>query len=304
VPPLTIAKRSQLIAEASALTALGLLLLPTPARAGPLLPLPSAPACSQWAFPGNFVLKQSNGDTVRFEATGIDVDGFRSVTATGGINGPLQGNYVRGGINGNRVDFEIDWDSLGPDGAIGHYTGAVDNDGYAHGTTYDALSHGPSARWDSQVPLVCATPAAPPAGPAAPPAPAPQPAPDAQTAVARLGVSVNGPKTLPAGQSGTYTVNIGNAGEASAPVELFISFNTPLQQTNQVMPSDGVNCEVQNSSAVRCSIPQFQSKAQASITVQGRGSTPGAGQLVVNINSSDPGAQFVQKSQQLAVAIT
>ena len=31
---------------------------------------------------------------------------------------------------------------------------------------------------------------------------------------------------------------------------------------------------------------------------------PGAGQLVVNINSSAPGAQFVQKSQQLNVTIT
>ncbi|MFY9918506.1 MAG: hypothetical protein WAL26_08930 [Mycobacterium sp.] len=239
---------------------------------------------------------------MRFEATGSDVDGFRSVAATGGINGPLQGNYVRGGIKGNRVDFDIDWDSLGPDGAVGRYTGAVDNNGYAHGTTHDALSNGPSARWDSQVPLVCATPAAPPAP--APPAPAPEPAPDAQTAVARLGVSVSGPKTLPAGQSGTYTVNIGNAGDASAPVELFISFNVPLQQTNQVAPSDGFNCEVLNSSAVHCSIPQFLSKAQTSIVVQGRGSTPGTGQLVVNINSSDPGAQFIQKSQQLNVGIT
>jgi hypothetical protein len=41
----------------------------------------------------------------------------------------------------------------------------------------------------------------------------------------------------------------------------------------------------------------------ANITVQGQGSAPGAAQLVVNINSSDPAAQFVQKSQQLNVTI-
>jgi hypothetical protein len=119
-----------------------------------------------------------------------------------------------------------------------------------------------------------------------------------------LGVAVNGPTTLPAGQSGTYTVNVSNPGDVSAPVELFISFNVPLQQTGQVTPSGGFNCDVLSSSAVHCTVPQFQSKGTASIMVQGRGSAPGAGQLVVNINSSDPGAQFVQKSQQLNVTIT
>jgi hypothetical protein len=83
-------------------------------------------------------------------------------------------------------------------------------------------------------------------------------------------------------------VTVSNPGDASAPVELFISFNGKLQQTGQATPSDR----------------QFQSKGTANITVQGQGSAPGAGQLVVNINSSDPGVQFVQKSQQLNVAIT
>jgi hypothetical protein len=292
-----------MLAAALACSLPGLLLVPSQALAGPLLPLPSAPACSQWAFPGNVVIKQSNGDTVRFTATGSEVNGFQSVTATGGINGPLQGDFVKGDIKGNRVDFEIDWDSLGPDGAVGHYTGVVDNDGHAHGTTRDVLSNGPSARWDSQVPFVCATPAAPPTDPPPAQGPAPQP-PDAQAAAARLGVSVNGPGSLAAGQSGTFNVNIGNAGDVGAPVELFVSFNAPLQQTDQVTPSGGFSCEVLNSAAVHCVIPQFGAKAQAGIVVQGRGSTGGTGQVVVNINSSDPAAQFIQKSQQLNVTIT
>lgn len=122
-----------------------------------------------------------------------------------------------------------------------------------------------------------------------------------------MGVAANGPTTLAAGQSATYTVSVSNPGEASAPVELFIGFNGQLQQAG-FTPSGGFNCEVRNyaggTSWVHCTIPQFQSKATTNITVQGRGSAPGAGQLVVNINSSDPGAQFVQKSQQLNITIT
>jgi hypothetical protein len=123
-----------------------------------------------------------------------------------------------------------------------------------------------------------------------------------------LGVAVNGPTTLPAGQSGTYTVSVSNPGELSAPVELFISFNGNLRQTGQPAPSGGFDCTVNNyaggTSSVHCTVGQFGSKATANITVQGRGSAPGAGQLVVTINSSDPAAQFVQKSQPLNVTIT
>ena len=130
----------------------------------------------------------------------------------------------------------------------------------------------------------------------------------AQTAAARLGVAVNGPPTLTAGMSGTYNVSVSNSGDVSAPVELFISFNGKLQQTGQPGSSGGFDCTVNNysggTSSVHCTVGQFGSKATANITVQGQGSAPGAGQVVVNINSSDPAAQFVQKSQQLNVTIT
>jgi hypothetical protein len=123
-----------------------------------------------------------------------------------------------------------------------------------------------------------------------------------------LGVAVNGPTTLSASTSGTYNVTVSNPGDLSAPVELFISFNGKLQQTGQPAPSGGFDCTVNNyaggTTSVHCTAGQFGSKATANITVQGRGSAPGAGQLVANINSSDPAAQFVQKSQQLNVTIT
>ena len=149
----TISNRSQLIAAMT--IAAGLLTVSPPAQAHPILPL--APACSQWGFPGNFSLKQSNGDTVQFKATGPAISGFPTASATGGINGPFQsGGGVYGGVKGNHVDFDIDWRL---DESLGRYIGVVGNDGFAHGSTYDVYSPAPGARWLSLVPLVCTTPA-------------------------------------------------------------------------------------------------------------------------------------------------
>jgi hypothetical protein len=103
-------------------------------------------------------------------------------------------------------------------------------------------------------------------------------------------------------------VSVSNPGELSAPVELFISFNGNLRQTGQPAPSTGFDCTVNNyaggTTSAHCTAGQFGSKQTATITVQGQGSAPGTGQLVVNINSSDPAAQFVQKSHTLNVSIT
>jgi hypothetical protein len=116
-------------------------------------------------------------------------------------------------------------------------------------------------------------------------------------------VTANGPTSLQVGLSGTYNVIVSNPGIASAPVELSISFGGKLQQTGQLRVPDGFDCS-EGTGSVRCTIPQFQPKTTATVTVQGRGPTAGPGQLTVNINSSDPAAQFVQKSQQLNVTIT
>jgi hypothetical protein len=164
MPQLIIVNRSQLLAAATAITAVGFLTVSPPAQAHPMLPL--APACSQWGFPGNFALKQSNGDTVAFNATGQLAGG--PATATGGGNGPLQGS-VSGGIQGDKLDFKVTWGAH----SVGDYTGSVGSDGFAHGDTGDEwqpIGDGPGsyAHWDSTVPLVCSTPAAPPPA-AAPP---------------------------------------------------------------------------------------------------------------------------------------
>ena len=298
----TSVNRSQLIAAATALAAMGFLTVPAPARAGPMLPLPLAPPCSQFGFTGGFSLRTDSGWQDFMSSTGPATVGGRAASV-GYDNVTKYTGTVSGGIQGRKIDitFRADDDNAG----VTHYTGTVGDDGLVHNGLYTGTNlDGPiSGSWDSiNGPLGC-TDAPPPAAPAQQPAP-----PDAQTAAARLGVAANGPTTLPAGQSGTYTVSVSNPGDVSAPVELFISFNGQLQQTGQATPSGGFDCEVRNyaggTASVHCTVPQFQSKATTNITVQGRGSAPGAGQLVVNINSSDPGAQFVQKSQQLNVTIT
>jgi len=287
----TIVNRSQLFAAATAISAVGFLTIPTPAQAHPMLPL--APACSQYSFPdGDWpILMQNIGSLV--------ITTHHGANAAGRVTGKAVGNVTSGGIysGGRNVDFTITFS----DTRQTRFTGTVGDDGLVHlGVANGWDNGGTGVSWDSTRPLDCAD--------APPPAPAQQPAPPAQTAAARLGVAVNGPTTLAAGQSGIYTVNLSNSGDTGAPVELYVSFGGNLQQSGQVTPSGGVNCEVINNAggttSVHCTVPQFQSKATANIVVQGRGSAPGAGHLTVNINSSDPGAQFVQKSQGLNVSIT
>ncbi len=166
MPQSTIAIRYQLLAFTTAIAAVGFLTVSPPAQAHPMLPFPLAPACSQWGFPGNFSLKQSNGDTVRFDATGPVASG--TATATGGGNGPLNG-YVTGGITGDKLDFSINWGNVFHDASVGHYLGGVGNDGFAHGNTADVFGTAGIAHWDSTVPLVCSTPAASAPAPAAAP---------------------------------------------------------------------------------------------------------------------------------------
>jgi hypothetical protein len=142
----------------------GSLTVSSPAHAGPMLPLPLAPACSQWGFPGVFTLKQTNADAVRFNSTGPVASGLAVAdTPNGRLTGP-----VSGGITADNLDFTIRW-SGSPDNPVGHYTGSVGSDGFAHGDTYDQSSPA-SALWDSTVPLVCTTPAASAPAPASAPA--------------------------------------------------------------------------------------------------------------------------------------
>lgn len=260
--------------------------------------LPLAPPCSQYGFTGNFSLRQSNGYVVRFKSTGQVAGG--QAFATGDSGDKLQGP-VSGGVQGRDVDFTIRWNS----GARGRYFGVVDNDGFAHGDTADEASNtSPSALWDSTVPLGCSTPATLPP-PQQPPSPQPVPA------TADLGITANGPATLQAGLSGTYVVTVSNTGGVSAPGELFIVFAGKLLQTGQITAPGGFACEVRPpdagiNSAIRCTVQQLEPGAKYDVVVQGRGSAPGAGQLVatINPNHSVPENSFGNNSNTKGVTIT
>ena len=107
-------------------------------------------------------------------------------------------------------------------------------------------------------------------------------------AAPELSVYINGPEKLQAGLSGTYNVSATNDGDVSAPAEVFIIFAGKLDQTDQVTASGGLDCEVRHdagiNAAVRCTTPQLQAKTGYNIVVHGRGSAPGAGQVVAKIN--------------------
>lgn len=101
-------------------------------------------------------------------------------------------------------------------------------------------------------------------------------------------VTIDGPASLPVGLSGTYAVHAINGGTDSAPVQLYIVFAGALDQTGQLTADGGFDCTVsrdQGSNAiVRCATQRLEAGTSSEIVVQGRGSAPGAGQLVVNIN--------------------
>jgi hypothetical protein len=281
---MSVSHRCQLFA-AAVLAAGGSLIYSTPASA--------APPCSQFNFyTGDWPMSLAGVGQPQVIQT------HRGPTAAGRVltNGTYQGSVTSGGIYGRNVDFTITF----ANNARRHYTGAVGDDGLVGNGVASDEDGGYAVPWSTGNPLVCID---------APPVTTTQPPPPNTTpATARLAVSVNGPTTLAAGTSGTYNVNVSNPGDVGAPVELYVSYSGNLKQSGQVIPAGGFNCEVQNysggTSSVHCTVGQFAPKATATIVVQGRGSAPGAGGLGVTINSSDPAAQFVQKSQKLNVSIT
>jgi hypothetical protein len=142
-----------LFAAATAISAVGFLTVPAPAHAYPILPL--APACDNYGFNpgGNYGIRQDNGWAVDMRGNGPTATG--DANAHGDSGATMHGS-VSGGVNGRSVDFTINWDS----GPRGHYTGVVDDDGFATGTSTD-LTNGNSTGWHATGRLVCLGTAAP-----------------------------------------------------------------------------------------------------------------------------------------------
>ena len=249
---ITIVNRSLLTAAAMATSALAFLTVSTLAHAHPMLPLAPG-ACSQYAFNGNFSLKQSNGATVVFSSIGPTASG--NATATGGINGPLHG-VVTGGIQGDNLDFSIVWNVNAPGTTAtsqGRYTGFVGADGFAHGDTAEQNvpfgdAPGASAHWDSLVPLVCSTPAASEPTPAPAPAPAPPPVPVSHQPVPPAAPA---PSTVPVTDAitlsfsppglGSITATITNSSELTAKCTYDATGITKTHRDFNVNPKGSTN---------------------------------------------------------------
>ncbi|OBK52397.1 hypothetical protein A5655_22015 [Mycobacterium sp. 1081908.1] len=144
-----------MLGAAIVLGAAALLSAPVLARARP--PVPLDPVCDRYQFIGDYSLRQANGFIVQFRSTGPSASGSASALDSSGKTAMT--GTVSGGIDRTRIDFTIRWGS----GPRGHYTGEIDGDGFARGTTVDEANHGPITNWGATVPLGCATPA--PTGP-------------------------------------------------------------------------------------------------------------------------------------------
>ncbi len=134
------------------------------------------------------------------------------------------------------------------------------------------------------------------------------------SAAADFGVDVMssiGPDTLPAGLSGTYNFGVGNLGDVSSGVELFILFSGKLEQTGQITADNGFECQVMPpdtgiNSAVRCTTQEFVPYTWPTITVHARGTAPGEGHLVITIDPSQavPESSYENNFRQKDVTIT
>jgi hypothetical protein len=295
---LTMVNRSQLLAAATAISAVGLFVtVSPPAQAHPVLPL--APACSQWGFPGVFTLKQTNGDLVRFNSTGPVASGQAEATTPD----REQHGYVQGGsIQGDKLDFTLGWSDV-QGGPVGVYTGVVGSDGFAHGETRDR-DFGETALWDSTVRLVCTTPAASASAPASAPAPAAPPAPPAVSAAADLTMNDTGPTTLQTGLTGTYRVLAANSGNASVPAQVTITFTGNLDVTDDPINGGGFDCAIQAAAGVTRAVVctgQLAPGPPTVIEVRARGSAPGTG--VFNSALSSPGSS-AQHTDNTRITVT
>src|SRR3977135_1794601 len=105
---LTIVNTSQLFAAATAISAMGLLAVPAPARAGPMSPLPLAPPCSQYVFVGDFVISEAGWQTF-FGSAGPVAGGVAAAGSDDNVT-KYTGYVSGGGIQGRNVDFTINFE--------------------------------------------------------------------------------------------------------------------------------------------------------------------------------------------------
>jgi hypothetical protein len=142
------AVRNMLLAAATAINAVGLLTVAAPAQAN---------TCDNYQFPAAFRMAQDNNITVKVSNPATPT--FEDVAATYYLNsfefsgGKQVGNmaptdgHAFGGVTGTAIDFTINWDSGPGTGLSNHYTGVVNANGTAQGTSQN--SRGTQNAWAS-----------------------------------------------------------------------------------------------------------------------------------------------------------
>lgn len=127
---------------------------PITAQAYPMLPL--APACNQWAFPGDVTIREvGTGWDVNFSASGQQAGG-RAVAKHSA--GQTKAGNLSGSITGDQVSIRVNYDN----GQYQGYIGEVGDDAKLHGVTQNNQPNESNIRWDTVFPISCAEAAAPP----------------------------------------------------------------------------------------------------------------------------------------------
>jgi hypothetical protein len=148
---------------AAAISAVGVLALPAPAQAAPMIPL--APACNQYGFNGSFGLAQTNNYQMWFNSTGTTAQGRALSLPVNGNQASRDSGDITGGVEGRNLNLSVRWDN----GSNGIYSGTVGDDGIARGTGYDQTHPESRTSWESTKPLDCIVPATAPADTPPPP---------------------------------------------------------------------------------------------------------------------------------------
>ena len=104
-------------------------------------------------------------------------------------------------------------------------------------------------------------------------------------------IRIDGPTSLSAGESGTYTFIVGNVSEVAASVEINILFAGALTQTGQVFADSGLGCSIGSgggkiNATASCNGGQLDPMRSATITVQAVGLSGGTGSVIASINNS------------------
>lgn len=143
--------------------AVGFLTIPAVAYGRP--PIPRAPVCGKWVIPaGSFVINQDNNIVVEMDGWGGESPSEQHIqyklnfSLFGQPPEVTQGTVTEGAVEGDSIHFKADWDPRPGSSDWNEYSGKIDGDGYAHGTTHNDgqdSAQGEVNGWHSAGPLLC-----------------------------------------------------------------------------------------------------------------------------------------------------